>query len=287
MLRPRFALLAAGCLALSGCGVIESRLFPVWPPNFFDEPPAELGPFEVSESRLEVEDGADGDPFGITIFEPVDAEGPLPVFLWVMGSNVQAYYHQSLHETLASWGYLVLVPDTRELRFTDFQYHNRIVLLAEQTLDIFLAMDSDKVVDDERIGAGGYSVGGPLAAFTAGRAEEIGALVYWAPSGAPFWQGLDADELYANVSAPSLYILGERDENAPADGGTPDDMQEAMPNAPFEEVVIEGANHHQFQQPTGADPNSLPPGITRIEQQRIAIELTLEFLDETFGIERA
>jgi len=274
------------CLGLSGCGVLAARLFPVWPPNFFDEPPAELGPFEVAELRLEVEDGADGDPFGITVFEPLNAEGALPVFLWVMGSNVQAYYHQSLHETLASWGYLVVVPDTRELLFTDFQYHNRVVLLAEQALGIILSDESGYNVDTTRIGSGGYSVGGPLAAFTAGRAEEIGALVYWAPSGAPFWQGLDADALYANVSAPSRYILGERDENAPAEGGTPDDMQASMPDAPFEEIVIEGANHHQFQQPVGADSNSLTPGISRIEQQRIAIELTLEFLDNTFGIDR-
>ena len=167
-MRAWMTFLMVACVLLPGCGVLEARLFPVWPPNFIDEPPAELGPYTVEEYRVEVEDGADGSPFGITVFEPEDAEGPLPVFMWVMGSNVQAYYHQSLHETLASWGYLVLVPDTRELLFTDFQYHNRVVQLAEQTLDIFLAQDSKTEIDDSKIGAGGYSVGGPLAAFTAG-----------------------------------------------------------------------------------------------------------------------
>jgi len=269
----------------SGCGVIEQRLFPIWEPNFFDESPAATGSFQVQERRVEVADGADGQPFGITIFEPAGADGALPVLLWVMGSNVQAYYHQSLHETLASWGYLVLVPDTRPLLFTDFQYHNRIVQLAEQTLDLALAGDLGATVDSERIAAGGYSIGGPLAAFTAARADEVDALVFWAPAGTPVWQGVNPDALFGAVDEPSIYILGELDDNAPAEGGFPDEMQSAIPGA-FTEVVIEGASHHQFQQPTGADANSNTPTITREEQQGIAIDTTRAWLDEQFGIER-
>ena len=276
--------LAVACL-FTGCGVIEQRLFPIWEPNFFETPPAEQGPFAVVERRVDVADGADGQPFGITVFEPQDASGALPVFVWVMGSNVQAYYHQSLHETLASWGYLVLVPDTRPLRFTDFQYHNRLVLLAEQTIGLARDGAIGPTVDDTRIAAGGYSIGGPLSAFTAARVPQLGALVYWAPSGSPIWQGLDPDALFPQVDEPSLYVLGELDDDAPVDGGFPDTMQAAMP-APFEQVVIEGASHHQFQQPTGADQFSNTPEITREEQQRIAITTTREWLDTQFGITR-
>ncbi len=234
--------LAIACL-VSGCGAIEQRLFPIWEPNFFETPPAEQGPFTIVERRVDVADGADGQPFGITVFEPQDAVGPLPVFVWVMGSNVQAYYHQSLHETLARWGYLVLVPDTRPLRFTDFQYHNRLVQLAQQTIGLALDGTIGPAADETRIAGGGYSIGGPLSAFTAARTPQLGALVYWAPSGSPIWQGLDPGELFPQVDEPSLYILGELDDDAPVDGGYPDTMQAAMP-APFQEVVI--ARHGDF-----------------------------------------
>ena len=267
----------------SGCFIIENRLFPVWERNDFDTPPTEPGPFQFEERRVEVEDGADGKPFGITVFAPKDASPPLPVFMWVMGSNVQAYYHQSLHEILASFGYLVLVPDTRPLRFADFNYHNRIVLLAEQTLDMAMADEFGVEVDTDRIAAGGYSVGGPLAASLAARKQEVDALVHWAPSGAPFWQGIDAEALYPLVVQPSLYVLGEFDEDAPPEGGFPDAMQTAMTNAPAEEVVIEGAVHHQFQQPTGADQFSGVAAISRFEQQGRAIDITREWLDTLFA----
>ncbi len=272
-------------LLIAGCGRLEQNLFPIWEENYFETPPAATGPFAIEEKRIEIEEGADGDPFGITVFQPVDAEGPLPVFMWVMGSNVQAYYHQSLHEILASWGYLVLVPDTRPLLFTDLRYHRRIALLAEQTLELALTGGIGPEVDDGRIAVGGYSVGGPLAAFTAARSEVIDAIVYWAPAGSPIWQGLRPRKLFPLVNQDSLYILGELDDNAPVEGGYPDEMQAAMP-ATFEEFVIEGASHHQFQQPTGADQFSNTPEINRETQQGIAITKTREWLDAQFKIIR-
>lgn len=267
-------------------GVIEDRLFNVWDPNPLDPPPAEQGPFTVEVGRVEVEDGADGEPFGITVYAPTDATEPLPTFAWVMGSNVQAFYHESLHETLASWGYLVVVPDTRPLRFLDLQYHGRVVALAEQAIDLALDGGLGVAADPERLAIGGFSVGGPLAAFTTAGTPEADAVVHWAPSPAPFWQGVDADTRYAKVDQPSFYLFGSLDEFSPASGGPADDMQAAMPNAPSTEVVIEGASHHQFQQPLGS-PGLFPPAeIAMEDQQRQAIEATLAWLDEQFAIER-
>jgi dienelactone hydrolase len=279
-------LLLLPLLLLQGCFILENAFFPVWEPLYFDEPPAAAGPYALEEKRIEIEDGYDGAPFGITVFAPVDAPGPLPVFIWVMGSNVQACYHQSLHEILASWGWLVLAPDTRELRFADLQYHNRVVLLAMQTLDLASAGELGYNIDETRITAGGYSVGAPLAAFLAARRHQVDALVYWAPSGSPYWTGLNPGQLYPLVTAPSLYILGEFDEDAPPEGGFPDEMQAAMPDAPFVVSVIPGAVHHQFQQPAGADPFSGEPEITRFEQQGEAIRITRQWLDWQYGIRR-
>ena len=72
----------------------------------------------------------------------------------------------------------------------------------------------------------------------------------------------------------------------PPKAAPPTRCSSPCPTHPSSKSSSTVANHHQFQQPTGADSNSLPPGINRVEQQRIAIELTLAFLDETFGIER-
>lgn len=285
-----FGIIGLGLLVLLGgvlaSGVVENNLFRVWEPNPLDPPPAAQGPFEVATDRIDVPEGADGEPFGITVYRPDGAEGPLPVFVWVMGSNVQAYYHEELHETLASWGYLVVAPDTRPLRFIDLRHHGKVVALAEQATDLALAGELGAEADPDRLALGGYSVGGPLAAFVAAGDDEADALVHWAPAPPPYWQGVDADERYPLVDQPSFYVFGSLDEFSPADGGPADDLQAAMPDAPVTEVVIEGASHHQFQQPLGT-PGLFPPAdISMEDQQRQAIEATLTWLDETLAIER-
>ncbi|MEN0067972.1 MAG: hypothetical protein AAGA48_37930, partial [Myxococcota bacterium] len=118
-------------------GSCNSLIFPVWDRMDFDEPPAELGPFEWNEFRVELPEGADGEPTAMTVFEPLvdPSAGPAPSLFWVLGSNVQAYYHQSLHETLASWGYIVIVSDGRPLTYGARKYHRRTVELATEAME--------------------------------------------------------------------------------------------------------------------------------------------------------
>jgi dienelactone hydrolase len=276
--------LLGGCLA-----ALEAEIFPVWPANFFDEPPAELGARTVSEFRIQVPDGADGEPAGLTVFAPADADStPLPLLLWVTGSNVQAYYHQSLHETLASWGYVVVVPDGRPLTFTDQRYHRRTVDLARQALDLALAGDLGYAVNPERIAAGGYSIGGTLAAVLAGEDPRVDAVVLWAPTSSPFWTGVDPAAAFAEVSVPVFYLLAEFDHVEPPEGYSRE-MAAAMPQATVTREVIPQGLHLYFQQPTGADRPGIDPEseLTRFEQQGIAIEATRAFLAEAFGINPA
>ncbi|MDX2200686.1 MAG: hypothetical protein SF069_17145 [Phycisphaerae bacterium] len=275
---------AAGMLVLNtGC---EALIFPTWPPNIFDEPPAELGTAQVREEVIEVQDGADGSPTEITVFSPVDVEGPLPAFVWVLGSNVQPYYHQSLHETLASWGYAVIVPGARPLTFTDFNYHRRNVDLAKQALQLALDGELGVSVDPSRIAAGGYSIGGTMATFMAAEEPRVGGLVLWAPTGAPFWTGVTPGELWPRVTQPAFYLLGEFDNVEPP-SGFPKELQAAMAESEATEFVIPQGLRLYFQQPTGADRDSDPRSeLTRFEQQGISIEQTRAYLDELSGIER-
>jgi len=275
--------LLGGCLA-----ALEAEIFPVWPANFFDAPPAALGARAVNEFRVEVPNGADGQPAGLTVFAPTDANSaPLPLLLWVTGSNVQAYYHQNLHETLASWGYVVVVPDGRPLTFTDQRYHRRTVDLARQALELALAGDLGVMVDPEQIAAGGYSIGGTLAAVLAGEDARVAAVVLWAPTSSPFWTGVDPAAAFAQVDMPVLFLLAELDHVEPPEG-FPREMEAAMPQATVTREVIPQGLHLYFQQPTGADRPGIDPEseLTRFEQQGIAIEATRAFLDETFRIER-
>jgi dienelactone hydrolase len=282
-MRKNYVLIGAVILTvLPGC--FDANIFPVWDPNYFDDPPAPVGPFQVEEFRVDVPDGADGSPTGITVFRPLGTDGPLPVFLWVMGSNVQAYYHQSLHETLASWGYAVVISDGRPLTFTDFQYHRRTVDLARQAIQLAVDGELDVEVDESRIAAGGYSIGATMAAFVAAEDPRVAALVFWAPTGSPFWTGVDPDELLAQVTSPSLFLLGELDPIAPATGW-PAEMQNLMADSTATVFVIEQGTHLFFQQPTGADSAADPvTELTRFEQQGIAIEETRDYLNVTLGV---
>lgn len=267
-------------LAVVGC---DQLIFPVWEPAFFEEPPAPLGPYEWEEFRVEVDEGADGEPTGMTVFEPTlpDGAAPAPSMFWVLGSNVQAYYQQSLHETLASWGYVVVISDGRPLTYSASQYHRRTVDLAKQALALSLAGDVTRAVDldPHRIAVGGYSIGAPMSLFVAAEEPEVDAAVLWAPTGSPFWNGVRPNQLYPEIEADVLMLLAEFDRGAPPEGGFPERLREKMTAAAAETVVLDGAVHTHFQQPVALDVNEPETGLSRFEQQSLSIQETRDFLD--------
>ena len=78
-------------------------------------------------------------------------------------------------------------------------------------------------------------------------------------------------------------LLGELDNLAPVDG-FPADLEAALVNSDTRTTVIESGTHLYFMQPTGADgPGDPRTDLTRFEQQGIAIELTLNWLDEVLA----
>lgn len=274
--------------SLGGCpfNFSEDGIFPVWEPNIFDEQPTPTGPFSIRERRVEVTDGADGSPFFVTIFEPTNAEGPRPAFIWVIGSNVQPYYHQSLHEILASWGYLVLVPESRPLRLTDLRYHRRNTDLAKQVFQLASNDAFEVDVDPDRIAVGGYSIGATMALFVAAEEPNVAGITLWAPTGSPFWTGVTPGDLFPRVTQPVLFLLAEFDNIEPAEGFPTDVRNQIASDEIVWEVIPQGL-HLQFQQPTGADSITDPlSDLSRFEQQGIAIDATRVWLDDLFEITR-
>ncbi|MCF7875963.1 hypothetical protein K9M06_02795 [Candidatus Bipolaricaulota bacterium] len=271
--------LIAGAIGLE---ITERAVFPVWEPNYFDSYPARTGPYDFSEKRITIDEKISGENYGYTAFIPKEVNKPLPLFIWIMGSNVRNYYQQSLHETLSSWGYLVIVPETPPFSFTDPDYHRVILEIASRAAEEVCRGRLGGEIDENRIAAGGYSVGASLAAFLAVKRPEIDALVYWAPSIAPYWLGVEGRKLYSRVNIPALYVVGELDDAAPLRGGYTKEMQEMMPDSPSETIEIKGGNHLYFQQPTGADKFAAGTDITRFEQQRIAINSTRKWLNDIF-----
>jgi dienelactone hydrolase len=269
----------------TGCG-LESMIFPMFGPAPLDEPPATLGPYTPVERQINLDDLGDGQPGGITIFEPQEATGQRPTLVWVQGINNHAYYHQSFHEYMASWGYIQVVPDVRPMDFTDTDFNGRHTRIANHAFN--LAADNAEGIksDPDRIAIGGYSAGGSMAAFAAGREPRTRALVMWGPAPAWVWQGIDPNQELPNVKAPSLFLLAEFDENA---GDWPAQMQALMSQSGQTVTTIQGGIHMYFQQPQFPPDYPFPTGppatITLQEEQRHALTITRSFLDDNMDVQ--
>lgn len=267
-------------LLVVGCGGIETTIFPLFPPAPFDEPPAPLGPYGFTERRIELADLGDGAPGGITVFEPVGAEGLRPTLVWVLGVNNQPYYHQSFHEYMASWGYIQVIADTRRIQFSDTQYNKRNTDVALRAFDLAASNAEGLACDPNRIAFGGYSVGASMAAFAAAQEPRARALVLWAPAPALVWQGVDPNALLPQVTAPSLFLEAEFDNVV---GEWPAQMRTLMTQSVQTQTVVAGGVHLQFQQPdfpAGTPGRNDPvPTISRSEQMRQAEIATREYLN--------
>lgn len=276
---PCALLLLLSAVGLTGCAPCAATLvFPYFDPEYLPEPPLPLGPFAFAERRVEVEDLGDGAPGGITIIAPTNADGPRPAVVWVLGINNYAHYHQSFHEHMASQGFVQIIPDTRDFCFRDLQYHKRNLDCALKTFDRAVRGELGEAILPGSVSFGGYSSGATLAAFAAGSEPRARALTLWAPSDAPIWLGVQPDTLFAGITQPILFVLGESDPVSPP-GGFSERIKAKATRSPgiTTEVIPEGV-HLFFQQPSGVDDRNPFTSITRIEQQRAAIGLTRDYL---------
>lgn len=280
----RVAILALVTAGFTGCNLCAATLvFPYFDPEYLPEPPLSLGQYTFSERRVEVDDLGDGEPGGITIIAPTNADGPRPAVVWVLGINNYAHYHQSFHEHMASQGFVQIIPDTRDFCFRDLQYHKRNLDCALKTFDRAVRGELGEALVPGNVAFGGYSSGATLAAFAAGKEPRAQALTLWAPSDAPIWLGVDPDELISGITQPILMVLGGSDTISPP-GGFSERIRSLATLSPSvsTEVIPDGV-HLFFQQPSGVDDRNPFTNITRIEQQRAAISLTRDYLLQRIG----
>ncbi len=272
-------ILLLSAVGFTGCNQCAATLvFPYFAPEYFPEPPLPLGPFAFAERRVEVEDLGDGAPGGITIIAPTNADGPRPAVVWILGINNYAHYHQSFHEHMASQGFVQIIPDTRDFCFRDLQYHKRNLDCALKTFDRAVSGALGEAIVPGSVSFGGYSSGATLAAFAAGREPRALALTLWAPSDAPIWLGVEPDALFAGITQPILFVLGESDPVSPPGGFSERIKAHAALSPSVTTEIIPGGVHLFFQQPSGVDDRNPFTSITRIEQQRAAIGLTRDYL---------
>jgi len=281
-------MLAVGAVAmmLSGCYIlnnVEDALFTPMAPNPFETPPAPVGPLAVAESRAAIAGPEHGDALGLTVFEP-ESGGNGAAIVWVLGLNHRAYYQQSLHEILASHGYTVVVPDTRNYRFIDEDYHNSIIRAAAAAVDALVDGRIGAGIDASRIAVGGFSIGGPLAAFVAAERPIVKAVFAWAPVEPPFWMRFDSADYLPLIDQPMLLVEGALDTVAPP-GMWRTQVERFGATDPFEiiPVVLGDAVHFYFQEPNEADVRNPPTPITRFEQMGRAIVATQLWLDFQLG----
>jgi dienelactone hydrolase len=275
-------LLAAAALVLSGCVILENledALFPPMAPNPFATPPAPLGPVSFVETRTMITSAETGEAVDFTVFSPT-GEGNGAAVVWILGVNHRPYYHQSLHETLASYGYTVVVPDNRPYRFADMDYHNSILRAATLAVDALSAGRITAGIDPGRIAVGGFSIGGALAAFVAAERPSVRTVFAWAPLEPPFWMRFDSEEFLPFVTQPILLVEGARDTVAvPGAWQTRlTDFAETPPSNIISVVLGEGV-HYYFQEPNEADPSNPPTTTTRPDQMGRAIVASLLWLD--------
>ena len=186
------------------------------------------------------------------VFQPAKSD-PSTAFVFYPGGRVDyRAYAAPLHK-IAAEGYLViLLPVRLNLALFD-------VSAADAAIAAFPEIRHWVV--------GGHSLGGVAAAEYASSRQDLDGLVFWA--------SFPANDSLKNTGMNVLSIYGTMDISS---GETFEASRSKLPpDAQF--VVIDGGNHAQFGD-YGVQPGDHLATITRTDQQRQAVNATVNFLKE-------
>ena len=212
-----------------------------------------LGPAPEALSALESDSQVTVISNDFITFQPVNVQ-PDTGFIFYPGGRVDyRSYAVPLHE-IAAQGYLViLLPVRLNLAFFD-------VNAAEPAIAAHPEIQHWVV--------GGHSLGGVASAlFAKTHLEEIDGMIFWA--------SYPSDDSFKNSDINVVSIYGTNDM-----AGTKvfEDSRALLP-ADAQFVVIEGGNHGQFGD-YGPQPGDNVATISRIEQQKQAVEASVNFLHQ-------
>ena len=185
------------------------------------------------------------------VFQPARKK-TTTAFVFYPGARVDyRSYAVPLHR-IAAEGYLViLLPVRLNLAMLD-------VNAADRALAAFPAIRHWAV--------GGHSLGGVAAAIYASR-HDIDGLVLWA--------SYPSNDSMKNSKIKAISIYGSQDIS----GISAFDSSRALLPGNTQYVVIQGGNHAQFGD-YGTQPGDNDASITRADQQKQAVDATVQFLKE-------
>lgn len=227
---------------------------------------ADPAPVVAHYSSQVVNDGAD-------VYYPADAQGELPVALLMQGAQVHRMHYAEYARTVASYGFIVVVPNHKRLVFFDHDYYPSQKMPAEA----IGWMDDENVdpasplagkIDTDTLVLLGHSFGGAAALNVAGETCGIPfctTLGYTLPDevkAASLFGTNNISPLFGTSASidnqiPVQLVQGTVDGVAlPADAET---TYASLENGPKQIVRVAGANHYGItntQNPEGADPDA-------------------------------
>ncbi len=237
---------------------------------------------------------------GADVYYPAGATGELPVALMLQGAQVHRMYYAQYAQEVASYGFIVVVPNHKRLLFFDNDYYASQSQPAEtvEWMDGENANASSPLkgkIDTDTLVLLGHSFGG-----------ATGLAIAESTCVTPFCTSLTydmPDEVKAgsfygtNNKLPGLGIFPEVDNLVPVQlvQGTSDGV--ALPadaettygkikDNPKQIVRLSGANHYgitDVQNPSGADPDSATQTLTQTQSIQTAARWAARFLKAALG----
>lgn len=201
------------------------------------------GPFAVSETEVSVA-RPDSTLFPALLYYPAGAEGaPYPAICFAHGYLSAPERYAGTMRHLASWGYIVIAPKSGLELFPDHDLYaedlsHALKFLEDANVDPASLLRG--LVDTNRFGLSGHSMGGGADMLSAAMDDRIGAVAALAP--AETWPSAIA-EMHLIV-APVFLISGTDDAIAPI-------LRHQLPmyesaNAPRLMAAIKGGSHCGF-----------------------------------------
>jgi pimeloyl-ACP methyl ester carboxylesterase len=203
-----YRIIAASCLALAIVlsGAVQAQV----PPD-----PGQPGPYAVAYITITTTNPHTGSNLTTDIYYPASGGGvdpggaPYATLVFAPGFLAGSSSYPGNGEHLASWGYIVAIPDFPdediEIRASDVQYLFSY-LEAQNTNQGSLFFQK---IDANRFGLAGHSLGGLSAMMVAARDGRIKAAVALDPAGGPTGLGgsWDYQREAPNITAP-LAVIG-------------------------------------------------------------------------------